>query len=112
MHSVLSEALENDVYGFMGDERLIAMAAYMRLFAGWEPQPIAIPTLLVSASEPMPILADDADWHSSWALCDEVVDVPGNHFTMMEEHATSTAAAIDVWLESSVTENTNAEGIC
>ncbi|MFZ1153270.1 MAG: type I polyketide synthase [Solirubrobacteraceae bacterium] len=112
MRSVLSEALDNDIFGFMGDERLTAMAAYMRLFAGWEPQQIAIPTLLVSASEPMPSLADDDEWRSSWAMCDQAIEVPGNHFTMMEDGAGSTAEAIDAWLESSLTENESVEEIC
>ncbi len=112
MRSVLSEALDNDAYGFMGDERLMAMAAYMRLFGGWEPQQVAIPTLLVSASEPMPSLADDDQWRSSWAMCDEVINVPGNHFTMMEDGAGSTAEAIDAWLASSLNENRSVEEIC
>jgi thioesterase domain-containing protein len=112
MRSVLSEALDNDAFGFMGDERLLAMAAYMRLFAGWEPQPIPTPTLLVSASEPMPSLAGDDRWRSSWALCDETVDVPGSHFTMMEESVDSTAEAIDAWIESSFAENASVEEIC
>jgi acyl transferase domain-containing protein/thioesterase domain-containing protein/acyl carrier protein len=112
MRSVLSEALDNDVYGFMGDDRLTAMAAYMRLFAGWEPRQIAIPTLLVSASEPMPSLAGDEQWRSSWAMCDEAIEVPGNHFTMMEDGAGSTAEAIDAWLASSLTQEESVEEIC
>jgi acyl transferase domain-containing protein/nucleoside-diphosphate-sugar epimerase/acyl carrier protein len=112
MRSVLSEALDNDVYGFMGDERLTAMAAYMRLLGGWEPRQIAIPTLLVSASEPMPSLRDDDQWRSSWAMCDATVDVPGNHFTMMEDGAGSTAEAVDIWLTGSLTKNESVEGIC
>jgi hypothetical protein len=27
-----------------------------------------------------------------------VVDVPGDHFTMMEDHAATTAVAVDRWL--------------
>ena len=98
LRTVMGEALRNDIYGFMGDDRLTAMGAYMRLLSGWQAEEIAAQTLLVRASEPMPGHAQEDQWRSSWELFDDAVDVPGSHFTMMEEDAGTTAEAIDAWL--------------
>jgi acyl transferase domain-containing protein/thioesterase domain-containing protein/acyl carrier protein len=112
LRTVLSEALEHDIYGFMGDDRLTAMGAYMRLLGGWRPKELAAPTLLVCAGEPMAGYAEDDQWRSSWDACDETVEVPGNHFTMIEDSADSTAEAIHVWLANSLAENQDVEGVC
>jgi len=40
----------------------------------------------------------DGDWRSYWDLPHSVLDVPGNHFTMMEDQAAGTARAVDEWL--------------
>jgi thioesterase domain-containing protein/acyl carrier protein len=80
------------------DDELTAMSWYFRLFAEWMPAPIAAPTLLVRANEPLTGVDPDGDWRSRWPLPHVAVDVPGNHFTMMERHAAATAAAVDDWL--------------
>lgn len=76
------------------DVRLTAMAGYSRLFASWEPPILPVPVIAVRASAARlqesegRAAAFDADPHVS-------VDVPGDHFTMMSEHAASTANAIE-----------------
>jgi thioesterase domain-containing protein/NAD(P)-dependent dehydrogenase (short-subunit alcohol dehydrogenase family)/acyl carrier protein len=80
------------------DTRLLAMGGYFRLFGDWKPQPISTPTLLVRAGERLFDWSRDGDWRSYWALEHTAVDVPGNHFTMMERHADTTARAVDDWL--------------
>jgi polyene macrolide polyketide synthase len=79
------------------DTRLTAMAWTLNLFQDWEPQDLGIPSLLVRASEPMSARQQGSDWQSRWDSA-SVTDVPGNHFTMIEEHADASAQAIDQWL--------------
>jgi thioesterase domain-containing protein len=38
------------------------------------------------------------DWRSSWPHADTVTDVPGNHFTIVEEHIADAVAAVRAWL--------------
>ncbi|MEU0584609.1 SDR family NAD(P)-dependent oxidoreductase [Streptomyces sp. NPDC006132] len=90
---------------FAGDDdsALAAVGAYNRIFLGWTPEPVTTPTLLVRALRPTPAMADSADgdgWRTSWPTAHEVVDVPGDHLTMMREHAGSTASAIRAWIEA------------
>ncbi|WP_192583293.1 hypothetical protein [Streptomyces albicerus] len=39
-----------------------------------------------------------ADWRTSWPLPHEFVDVPGNHLTLLQEHARTTASAVREWI--------------
>jgi thioesterase domain-containing protein/short-subunit dehydrogenase len=82
----------------MSDDRLTAMGCYFRLFQEWKPDEIAAPTLLVRATEPLPGTAGNSTWRSSWHLEHTAIDTPGNHFTMLEEHAGTTAQLIQDWL--------------
>jgi hypothetical protein len=75
------------------------MAHYFSLdWAGLETT--ALPTLLVRAQEPMGGSQENGDWKSSWTHSSNitVVDVPGNHFTMMTDHADTTNLAVSQWL--------------
>ncbi|WP_253780731.1 type I polyketide synthase [Goodfellowiella coeruleoviolacea] len=95
-------------FGQMTTTRLTAMAAYFSLFRNWGPTGIRTPTLLVRASEPVPGWADGehsgAEWRTSWPAEHEVIDVPGNHNSMVEGRAevSVTAAAIEEWLAAHV----------
>ncbi|MFI5638876.1 SDR family NAD(P)-dependent oxidoreductase [Streptomyces goshikiensis] len=84
------------------DSRLLAMGAYFRLFGGWKPEAVKAPTLLVRAQEQFFdwTRAADGDWRSYWDLEHTAVDVAGNHFTMMEQHATTTAGTVEEWLDA------------
>ncbi len=92
----------NSSGAYLDDTRMLAMGRYFQLLADWRPVEIAAPTLLVRASEPMSGIAANNGWKASWSSAHTVVDVPGDHFTMMEEHADVTAQAVLQWL--SVTE--------
>ncbi|MEU6594892.1 type I polyketide synthase, partial [Streptomyces sp. NPDC046881] len=88
-----------------GGEQLTAMGRYMRLFDDWAAPEIAAPTLLVRASEPMPSGAADGDGRAAPPEhVDTIVEVPGNHYSMVEDHAATTAAAVDSWLADVVTD--------
>ncbi|MGW1751346.1 type I polyketide synthase [Streptomyces sp. NPDC002092] len=90
---------------FAGDEDagVAAMGAYTRMFLGWDPEPVDTPTLLVRATRPTPEMAASAGpdgWRTSWPLPHTEVDVPGDHFSFMQEHAPTTVAALRAWLDS------------
>jgi polyketide synthase 7 len=89
-------ALTDDMLGFVNDDRLTAMGAYLRLLSGWQPVETAAPTLFVKASEPLPGMADERHWELA---CSEI-EVPGNHLTMLEEHVEATAQAVREWLST------------
>jgi hypothetical protein len=38
------------------------------------------------------------DWQAVWEHPHDAVDIPGHHFSIVEEHAESTAAALDSWI--------------
>ncbi|MEV0186047.1 SDR family NAD(P)-dependent oxidoreductase, partial [Streptomyces sp. NPDC050625] len=92
---------ESDILGFT-DTRLSAMGRYLELLETWEEPRISVPTLLVRASEALdgalPEPAGPDDWQTSWPHPYSVTEVPGDHFTMLEEHADKTAQAVVDWL--------------
>jgi acyl transferase domain-containing protein/acyl-CoA synthetase (AMP-forming)/AMP-acid ligase II/acyl carrier protein len=90
---------------FTGDEDagVATLGAYTRLFLGWDPEPVDTPTLLVRATRPTPAMAAGAEadeWRTSWPLPHTRVDVPGDHFSFMQEHAPTTVAAVRAWIDS------------
>ncbi|MYT94934.1 type I polyketide synthase [Streptomyces sp. SID8359] len=83
----------------MDGTRLTAMGGYFRLLDDWTPPPVRAPLLLVRASTPLGRPSAGAgDWRSSWAGADTVLDVPGDHFSIMEEHVATTGDAVADWL--------------
>jgi polyketide synthase 7 len=99
VQGLISGILEREsAYVSVSDVRLTAMGTYMRLLADWQTSEIAAPTLLVRASEPLDGLAAEEQWRASWELPHAVLDVPGDHFSMMENDASSTARAVEDWL--------------
>ncbi|NEA15635.1 type I polyketide synthase, partial [Streptomyces halstedii] len=83
----------------MDGTRLTAMGGYFRLLDDWNPPAVRAPLLLVRASTPLGRPSPEAgDWRSSWAGADTVVDVPGDHFSIMEQHVATTGDAVADWL--------------
>jgi thioesterase domain-containing protein len=82
------------------DAWLTAMVHYFSL--GWaDLQPTAIPTLMVRAKEFMPGFPEASGYDDTcWPFSSNVtiVQVPGDHFTMMADHADTTARAVGEWL--------------
>nr|WP_086821081.1 type I polyketide synthase [Allokutzneria sp. NRRL B-24872] len=79
-------------------DQLTAMGGYLRMFSGWQPAAIATPTLFVHATDSMPGVTGE-DWRPVWALEHTAAEVPGDHFTMMEQHAEATAESVLAWLQ-------------
>ncbi|WP_370468567.1 type I polyketide synthase [Streptacidiphilus sp. P02-A3a] len=85
------------------DHSLSTMGGYLRIFAGWEPKPLAAPTLLLRALDPVEGMdldpASPVDWQAYWPLDVEEADVHGDHFSVLEEDAELTVAAIRDWID-------------
>ncbi|MEZ0095634.1 acyl transferase domain-containing protein/D-arabinose 1-dehydrogenase-like Zn-dependent alcohol dehydrogenase/acyl carrier protein/thioesterase domain-containing protein [Streptacidiphilus sp. EB129] len=95
------------MFASLDASRLTAMSWYFDAFAGWTPKPLSVPTLLVRASEPIIEVGPEGpyqvhEWQTPWDTAHTVVDVPGNHFTMMEARAGSTARAVQEWIDKHV----------
>ncbi|MFD5795389.1 alpha/beta fold hydrolase [Streptomyces diastatochromogenes] len=87
------------------DMALTALGAYTRMLRGWRPEPVDVPTLLVRATDQLPEMrthgsreTGSRDWRASWPQLSKTVDVPGDHWTIAEEHAPTTAQAIHDWI--------------
>ncbi|MBE8517345.1 amino acid adenylation domain-containing protein [Amycolatopsis sp. H6(2020)] len=87
----------------LSTERLSVVGAYLDLFRDWAPQPVSTPVLQLNAAE-SPLAADQAAdrGDGGWGNVDEKIVVPGNHMSMMTEHAAGTARAIEQWLDRRV----------
>ncbi|UJB40466.1 acyltransferase domain-containing protein [Streptomyces sp. A1-5] len=82
----------------LSETRLTTMGAYLTVLGAWRPSSVRTPTLLLRAQDPLPGMPTDQDWRASWPLPHEAVDVPGNHFSALENHSATTAAAVAAWL--------------
>ncbi|MGW2367203.1 type I polyketide synthase, partial [Streptomyces sp. NPDC001667] len=90
------------MFGVVDEGRLTAMGGYLRLFSTWGPAPVNAPILAVKAEDTFTGSEEGVDEESAWG--DEVtrIEVPGDHFTMMEDHAGATAQAVLDWLAKNV----------
>ncbi|HEX7302327.1 SDR family NAD(P)-dependent oxidoreductase [Lentzea sp.] len=92
-------------FALRNDTRVTAMGRYHEFFSGWQPEPIATPTLLLRATEPYsdklgePV-DDDTDWRAFWETPHLTLDVPGSHFSILEGDSASTARAVQNWLSA------------
>ncbi|GAQ52705.1 type I polyketide synthase [Streptomyces acidiscabies] len=96
-------AVNAHAFALMTEAQVTAQGAYLELFEGWQPQAVSAPVLLARAAERMPQRGEaegDAPrgWSAEWDFAHDTVDAPGNHQTMMNEHAAGTAAAVSEWL--------------
>ncbi|RYJ21850.1 polyketide synthase type I [Streptomyces sp. L-9-10] len=80
-------------------DRLTAMAGYLELYAGWKPAALTAPTLYVRAGDRLPGI----EAAEPWSLPHSEITVPGDHFTVLEDHSRTTALAIDTWLSEELT---------
>jgi thioesterase domain-containing protein/acyl carrier protein len=83
----------------LDDDNLLAMASYVRLLEEWEPASIAAPLLLIRASEALGG-ASGASRLPPGQVPDEIVEVAGDHFALIEHAAEETARAIMAWVGS------------
>ncbi|WP_432093072.1 type I polyketide synthase [Streptomyces sp. bgisy100] len=86
-------------------DRLTAMAGYLELHAGWKPTALRAPTLFVRAGDRLPGI-EAAD---PWSLPHSEITVPGDHFTVLEDHSRTTALAIHTWLSERLREDASGD---
>ncbi|MGW2714112.1 alpha/beta fold hydrolase, partial [Streptomyces sp. NPDC001356] len=86
---------ESSLGGF-GTARLAAMSRYSDLIQHCLPGALTAPVLFVRPTESFAAGTDD--WRASWPAEHEPADVPGTHFTMLEDRAQATAEAVETWL--------------
>jgi acyl transferase domain-containing protein/aryl carrier-like protein len=72
---------------------LTASGWYFTLFQNWNPEAISTPILLTRAIDPLPGLP----WRYDWPVT-AISQTPGDHFTMMGQHAAQTAKTVSALL--------------
>jgi pimaricinolide synthase PimS1 len=83
--------------------QLTAQAGYVRVFQQWTPRQLQTPTLFLRASTPPHAPQErltSEQWQAFWEFCDTVIDIPGDHFTIMEKQSESTANTAHDWLST------------
>uniref|UniRef100_UPI0035712241 type I polyketide synthase n=1 Tax=Streptomyces minutiscleroticus TaxID=68238 RepID=UPI0035712241 len=91
---------ESSLGGF-GTARLAAMSRYSDLIQHCLPGALSAPVLFVRPGESFATGADD--WRATWAGEHDLAEVPGTHFTILEDFAVATAEAVDEWITTAVT---------
>ncbi|WP_394827510.1 type I polyketide synthase [Pendulispora albinea] len=94
-------AVREQSFGLTTDDQLTAMAGYFDQFEHWKPESIQAPIVLIRATEPIPEWkAEDVQeefWKATWDIPLEILDVPGDHFTLMNEQVETTADILRGW---------------
>ncbi|WP_329026636.1 type I polyketide synthase [Streptomyces sp. NBC_00690] len=81
--------------------QLAAMGGYLNLFQDWEAPQVKAPTLVVRAADWMAPNASSSDDRPPFPEhASTVVEVPGDHYTLMERHAPTTADAVSAWVDT------------
>ncbi|WP_049564047.1 type I polyketide synthase [Streptomyces sp. SBT349] len=92
-------ALPDELVEQFDDSLLIAGGGYARVLEDWRPEPSPVPALLLRGrpTAEMRRIDADRDWRPHWPLPHDVVDVPGDHYSLVHRDADTTAAAIRAW---------------
>ncbi|TCO53680.1 type I polyketide synthase [Actinocrispum wychmicini] len=85
--------------GAFTSTELSAMGRYVELLPDFTLDRLAAPVLFVQAGELFDTGRPVAgEWQATWESAHTVLTVPGTHFTIAEQHAGTTARAIEGWL--------------
>ncbi|MEV5978541.1 beta-ketoacyl synthase N-terminal-like domain-containing protein [Streptomyces sp. NPDC052114] len=90
-------ARESSLGGF-STARLAAMSRYSDLIGDCMPGVLSAPVLFVRPEESFASGAGTGDWRAAWAGDHVLAEVPGTHFTILEDAADTTAGAVEEWL--------------
>ncbi|MFC3456341.1 type I polyketide synthase [Amycolatopsis speibonae] len=80
----------------LGLARLTAIGWQLRLLADWRPEPSGVPTLSVLPEEQTPV--EQRLHGAGWRLPHTEVQVPADHFSILDGDAGATAEAVETWL--------------
>ncbi|WP_305783694.1 type I polyketide synthase [Symbioplanes lichenis] len=80
-------------------ERITAQVWCLELLRGWRPAGLTTPTLYVRPAQPL-VTDERPEWRAGvLAAMGQVVEAPGDHFTIIEgEHVATTARIVGDWL--------------
>ncbi|WP_229878784.1 thioesterase domain-containing protein, partial [Streptomyces humidus] len=101
---LVEQMLRRDgLFAEIDDARLTAMGAYTRFFMGWKPTSVETETVFLRAELPFDdelVGAFDTPegWRATWDFPHVLINVPGDHFTMLEGRSDTTADALRAWL--------------
>jgi polyketide synthase 12 len=99
--ALVNAMLDNSRASDGGDEAWITAMLHYLTFDWTSMERTGTPTLLVRAAAPLGgPAAEDSGSRTPWEFSSDVttVDVPGDHFTLLGDHAGTTAQAINQWL--------------
>ncbi|QDY07369.1 SDR family NAD(P)-dependent oxidoreductase [Micromonospora sp. HM134] len=85
-------------FGEFSSARLSAMGRYIRLLESCPVEAIDAPVLFVRPQESIVAGGDDDGWRATWETPHTLREVPGDHFTMMEGRAGTTAGVVRDWI--------------
>ena len=100
-------AEREETFAMMTDVRLTAMGAYLKLLEDNAVTAVKAPTLLLRGAESSVLGLAGSERRAHWDLPHDSIEVPGDHFTILEAHAASTARAVHEWLEARHERNGN-----
>ncbi|MFI6349950.1 type I polyketide synthase [Streptomyces sp. NPDC050560] len=95
-----------DHFGMFSTARLSAMGRYSALMRQCAPEDVTAPVLFVRPTRSFLTdtgadgTEDDGSWRSSWSAPHTLREIEGDHFTLLENSAPETAAAVDTWLRT------------
>jgi thioesterase domain-containing protein len=87
---------QNDLGTDLGITRLTAIGWYLGLLARWRPERGTVPTLYLHPADQTP--AEQHLRRHGWRLPHTAVAVTGDHFSILDQDASTTAEAIEAWL--------------
>lgn len=87
-----------DSFGGFSAPRLAAMSRYSELILDRSPGALTAPVLFVRPAESFASGAATDNWRATWEAEHTLREVPGDHFTLLEDSATATARTVDDWL--------------
>ncbi|MFE0176322.1 beta-ketoacyl synthase N-terminal-like domain-containing protein [Streptomyces sp. NPDC059002] len=89
---------ESSLGGF-STARLAAMSRYSDLIVDCMPGALAAPVLFVRPTTSFAAGAGTEEWRATWSGDHTLSEVPGNHFTILEDSVVPTAEAVAEWLD-------------
>ncbi|WP_442789137.1 type I polyketide synthase [Kitasatospora sp. NBC_01302] len=87
-------------FGRFSAARLAAMSRYSDLIVDCLPGALSAPVLFVRPAQSFTDAPGTEEWRASWSGEHLLKEVPGTHFTILEESAPAAAEAVDAWLST------------